>query len=78
MTENAAAGPLRVHVDRDKCQGHNRCHSLAPELFDVDDMGEAHERGDGAVPPELADKARRAVANCPEYAISITEIGATP
>jgi ferredoxin len=30
------------------------------------------------VPPELEDKARRAVANCPEYAITITEIGAPP
>jgi ferredoxin len=74
VTEDRAPGPLRVHVDRDKCQGHNRCYSLAPELFDVDDMGEASERGDGAVPPELVDKARRAVANCPEYAISITEV----
>lgn len=64
---------LRVHVDPDKCQGHNRCYSLAPELFDVDDLGLASERGDGVVPPDLADKARRAVANCPEYAITITE-----
>ena len=34
-----------------KCQGHNRCYALAPELFDVDDYGEAHEIGDGEVPP---------------------------
>jgi ferredoxin len=68
----------RVHVDRDKCQGHNRCYSLAPELFDVDDLGGAFERGDGEVPPGLEDKARRAVANCPEYAITMTEIGAAP
>ncbi len=64
---------MRVHVDPDKCQGHNRCYALAPELFDVDDYGEAHEIGDGDVPPELVDKARLAVANCPEYAISIEE-----
>ena len=64
---------MRVHVDPEKCQGHNRCYALAPELFDVDDYGEAHEIGDGEVPPELADKARLAVANCPEYAISIEE-----
>jgi ferredoxin len=67
---------LKVHVDRDKCQGHNRCFTLAPELFDVDDLGTSFERGDGAVPGDLVDKARRAVANCPEYAISISEIGA--
>ena len=31
--------------------------------------------GDGSVSPELEDKARLAVANCPEYAITITEGG---
>jgi ferredoxin len=64
----------RVHVDPDKCQGHNRCYSIAPELFDIDDLGMASEKGDGVVPPELLDKARRAVANCPEYAVSIEEV----
>jgi len=64
---------LRVHVDPEKCQGHNRCYALAPELFDVDDYGQAHEIGDGEVPLELVDKARLAVANCPEFAISIEE-----
>lgn len=64
---------MKVHVDPEKCQGHNRCFALAPELFDVDDLGNAHEVGDGEVPPELADKARLALANCPEYAISIQE-----
>jgi ferredoxin len=28
---------MRVHLDSEKCQGHNRCYALAPELFDVDD-----------------------------------------
>ena len=64
---------MRVHVDAEKCQGHNRCYAIAPELFDVDDLGQAHELNDGAVPPGLEDKARMAAANCPEYAISISE-----
>ncbi len=64
---------MKVHVDPEKCQGHNRCFALASELFDVDDLGNAHEVGDGEVPPELVDKARLALANCPEYAISIQE-----
>jgi ferredoxin len=64
----------RVAVDPAKCQGHNRCYSLAPELFDVDDYGLASAVGDGTVPEELLAKAQRAVANCPEYAISITEV----
>jgi len=66
---------MRVRVDAEKCQGHNRCYALAPELFDVDDYGQAHERNDGVVPPELADKARLAVANCPEFAITLEEEG---
>ena len=64
---------MRVHVDPEKCQGHNRCYALAPELFDVDDEGYATEVDDGVVPAGLEDNARRAVVNCPEFAISIEE-----
>jgi ferredoxin len=63
----------RVRVDGDKCQGHNRCWVLVPELFDLDEFGYAHERNDGVVPKELEEKARLAVENCPERAISITD-----
>ena len=64
---------MRVHVQADKCQGHNRCYSIAPELFVIDDLGNASEMGDGTVPADLEDKARLAVANCPEFAIVIAE-----
>ena len=64
---------MRVTVDSEKCQGHNRCFALVPELFDVDDYGTAVVIGDGSVPAELEEKARLAVANCPEFAISIEE-----
>ena len=64
---------MRIVVDTDKCEGHNRCYSLAPDLIDVDDYGYASAIGDGNVPPELADAARLAVDNCPEYAITIEE-----
>lgn len=64
---------MKVHVDPEKCQGHNRCIVLAAELFDADEYGYAHEQNDGVVPPELEEKARLAVDNCPEVAISIEE-----
>ena len=64
---------MEVRVDPEKCQGHNRCITLAGELFDVDDLGYAHEKNDGVVPAELKEKARLAVENCPEIAISIEE-----
>ena len=62
-----------VHVDQEKCQGHNRCFALAPELFDVDDLGQSHELNDGIVPRGEEDKARLAAANCPEFAIVIED-----
>ena len=67
------AAKLRIHVDQDKCQGHSRCKALAPELFNLDEFGNAHEIGDGAVPEWLEEKAWLAQANCPELAVEITE-----
>ena len=62
---------MRIKVDNDKCQGHNRCNTVARGLFDLDEFGYSHEKEDGAVPKELEEKARLAVANCPERAIKI-------
>jgi len=64
---------VKIHFDRDLCQGHNRCYLLAPELFDVDDDGYAVLRIDGEVPEELQRKAQLTVDNCPEYAITLVE-----
>jgi ferredoxin len=64
---------LRLRVDQEKCQGHARCKSLAPELFELDEYGNAHEVDDGSVPAGLEDKALLAQTNCPEIAIEVTE-----
>ena len=48
-------------------------YDTAPELFVADDIGNSHEAGDGTVRAELEQKARLAVANCPEHAITIEE-----
>ena len=64
---------MRIVLDRDACQGHNRCYLLAPELFDVDDDGYAVLLVDGTVPTELEPKARLAADNCPEYAITLED-----
>ena len=66
-------GKIRLRVDPDKCQGHSRCKSLAPELFELDEYGNAHEIGDGTVPDALVEKAYLAKSNCPELAIEIIE-----
>ena len=63
---------LKVAVDAARCQGHSRCYSIAPELFEIDDYGNARAKGDGSVPPALEEKARLAVKNCPELAVRIS------
>ena len=67
---------MRVRIDEELCQGHGRCYALAPEVFEPDDIGNGHEIGDGVVPPERQDIARRAVENCPEQAIELEETDA--
>jgi len=67
---------FRVHVDPDRCQGHNRCYSIAPDLFLLDDLGQSSEIGLGEVPTGLVTAARRAEANCPEHAVSLIEVNA--
>lgn len=62
---------MRIVFDRSMCVGHNRCHLLAPELFDVDDEGYAVLKVDGEVPDDLHDKAELAADNCPEFAITL-------
>ena len=64
---------LKVRVDPERCQGHARCYAIAPELFDLDELGNAQALGDGKVPAGLEDKAWLARANCPELAIDVTE-----
>ena len=64
---------MLLRLDAEKCQGHNRCYALAPELFDVYDYGQSVLLVEGDVPEELWAKARLAVSNCPEHAISILE-----
>ena len=69
------SGPiqLKVHVDPQRCQGHNRCYAIAPELFEIDDLGNSRAKGDGSVPPALEEKARLAVKNCPEHAVRLSQ-----
>ncbi len=62
---------LRVKIDEASCEGHGRCYALAPALFEPDEIGNASVLGDGIVPAGEEDRARRAVANCPEHAIAI-------
>ena len=61
---------MKISVEQEKCQGHARCYSLAPDLFNIDDYGQSSVVGDGTVPPGREESARLVIANCPERAIS--------
>lgn len=64
---------MKLQINPGLCQGHGRCYDLAPELFGDDDEGYGQVLGDGLVTPDQEEAARRAVANCPERAIELTE-----
>jgi ferredoxin len=64
---------VKVRIDAGLCQGHGRCSDLAPGLFGEDEEGYGKVLGDGMVPPEKEDDARRVALNCPEHAIELTQ-----
>lgn len=60
-----------VEVDADRCVGHGRCYTLAPKVFDADDVGHAvvlAREVSGDLEAQGADAAR----NCPEGAITLS------
>ncbi|MBL4800437.1 MAG: ferredoxin [Emcibacter sp.] len=61
---------ITIMVEPGKCQGHARCYSFAPEIFDLDDEGYiALEKI--IVSGEDEELAREAVEACPENALKI-------
>jgi len=64
---------MRISFNREACQGHGRCYSLAPAVFDADDEGYAILLISGDVPDEHQAAAQLAADNCPEYAIEILD-----
>jgi ferredoxin len=61
----------RVCVDADRCEGHGRCYTLAPDVFDSDDVGHAVVLVED-VSGDLEAQAVDAEKNCPEAAITLT------
>ena len=61
----------RVYVDPDRCTGHGRCYTLAPDIFDADEVGHSLvlvEDVSGAA----EQHARTGEQNCPEQAITLS------
>jgi ferredoxin len=63
---------MNVTVDPDRCQGHARCWDICPEVFSLNDEGNA-EVLLPAVPAEFEAQVEKAAANCPERAITVAQ-----
>jgi ferredoxin len=63
---------MRIRLDTEACQGHGRCYTLAPDLFDSDDLGHCVLRTD-VVPAGAEHAARSGVDNCPEQALTLED-----
>ena len=61
---------MKATVNLTKCEGHARCWAVDPEQFQLDESGYAL-RSVFDIPGGAEDKARLAVASCPERAISL-------
>jgi ferredoxin len=64
---------MKVEVDRYACVGHGRCAALAPQLYELDDLGSAALAGQGETPiePGFENAARDGAQACPEAAIRL-------
>jgi ferredoxin len=62
---------MRIRIDAERCTGHGRCYDAAPALVTDDDRGYGVVAGDGEVPPDQREAAERAVAQCPEGAVTL-------
>lgn len=60
---------MRARIDTEKCQGHGRCYTLAPEVFGEDDEGNGTVIITGPLTDEQRSAAQLAEANCPESAV---------
>lgn len=61
----------RLELDAERCVGHGRCYSLAPEVFDADEFGHSIVLA-AEVSGERAAWAADAERNCPEGAITLS------
>ncbi|BBY19948.1 ferredoxin [Mycobacterium stomatepiae] len=61
----------RVSVDPDLCTGHGRCYSLAPDVFDADEVGHCVILIEDVL-GEMEEQAVVGEKNCPEQAITLS------
>jgi ferredoxin len=61
---------VKVSIDSSRCQGHGRCYSLAPAVFEADEEGYGRVL-DPEPPASLHEQVRLGASNCPESAVVV-------
>ena len=61
----------RISVHADRCTGHGRCYTLAPDVFGADEVGHCVVLVED-VSGELEPQALEGEQNCPEQAITLS------
>ena len=65
---------MKLTVDAERCMGHGRCYTVAPDLLAYDEEGFVTIRGEVIdVPDDQLDAAREAVISCPEQAPELVD-----
>ncbi|PPJ25798.1 ferredoxin [Nocardia nova] len=57
---------MKLAIDTTECSGHARCYAVAPEVFDIDDLGYTVP-----VDRDVTEPLDENIAACPERAIAV-------
>ena len=63
---------MRITVNKGLCSGHARCHTAAPDVYPLDELGYSAIES-VQVAPAAEQAARDGAESCPERAITLTE-----
>jgi ferredoxin len=63
---------VKVRVDQAKCSGHARCNAIAPDIYELDDVGYCAIT-ELTVPAGLEELAVKGSEACPERAITVEQ-----
>ena len=63
---------MKIHVDRDKCEGLGMCEAMASEFFELDDDDVMHVLQDTADEPDRGH-VHAAVQACPVLALTLAD-----
>lgn len=62
---------MKIHVNRDLCDGNGVCMGIAPEVFDLDDDLILHLIEPIPDDPDVQARVRQSVTSCPVLALTV-------